>query len=68
MNICPYCDIPNNDIEKRRLNTLYVEEERNFMTSCRKCYDRAYAEYQELWDDYYSNCMQQLNGIVKGWI
>lgn len=44
-------------IKKRRLNTRYVDDERNFLTSCLKCYDQAYDDYAEMWNDYYADCL-----------
>jgi len=44
-------------IRRRRLNTAYVDEERNYMYSCRECYEEAYEYYAERWADYYANCM-----------
>jgi hypothetical protein len=43
--------------ERRRLNTAYVNEESNWLTSCQECYDEACDHYAELWNDYYGGLL-----------
>lgn len=44
--------------EKRRLNTLYVDEELNWLSPCcDECFGDAWNYYQERWDEYYSGVM-----------
>ena len=38
----------NKDIKRRRLNTEYANDESNYMTSCKYCYDEQCSYYQEL--------------------
>lgn len=54
---CSICRTLKFNIEKRRLNTQYIDEKQNYMTSCKNCYDEAYVYYKEMWDDFYNNCM-----------
>ena len=54
---CPCCDKYKRSIERRRLNTSYVDDESNFLTSCLHCYADAFEDYAERWADYYSGCM-----------
>lgn len=39
--------------KRRRLNTAYVDEELNYMTSCLDCYREIVEYYKERWADYY---------------
>ncbi len=53
---CPYCQkfhLPWT-IKKRRLNTMYADDEQNYMTSCVHAYKEVYEYYEERWNDYYS--------------
>lgn len=45
------------NVERRRLNTAYVNEESNYMTSCIFCYLEAYKYYEDLWADYYASIL-----------
>jgi hypothetical protein len=40
-------------INKRRLNTAYVEESSNWIISCEDCFNEGLTYYQERWDDYH---------------
>jgi hypothetical protein len=55
---CPVCGEERSDVEKRRLPTAYVDVERNFLTSCRACFDEA--------DEYWSEKMQEYVDMVTG--
>ena len=55
--ICPVCKREQKDVEKRRMNTRYVDKESNFLISCLECYDHSEEYWKERWDDYYSSCM-----------
>jgi len=58
--ICPCCETevfalnPKDGITRRRLNTCYNDEENNFITSCKVCYDGLVAMFEEQWAEYYS--------------
>jgi len=39
---------------KRRINTRYVDEERNYSFCCLGCFIDICEHYQDLWDSYYS--------------
>lgn len=38
---------------KRRLNTAFIEEELNWICSCKDCYEEEVAYYKEMWLEYY---------------
>ena len=44
-------------IVKRCLNTAYVKEDDNWLTSCVDCFGEGVDYFSGLWDDYYSGCM-----------
>ena len=48
---CPVCS-GTNQVAKRRMSTLYEDDESNFLTSCIKCYD----ESEERWQDLRNEC------------
>lgn len=39
---------------RRRQNTAYVDDERNFATLCPECQDEADKYWKEEWDNYYN--------------
>lgn len=44
-------------VKKRRLCTQYAEEESNFMTSCKDCFNEQNEYYKERWQDYYAGAL-----------
>ena len=36
---------------------MFVDESKNFLTSCKECYDDVQAYWLERWDDYYAGLM-----------
>lgn len=42
-------------VAKRRLNTAYADDERNWYTSCVDCYIEAYEQFKEQWEDFYAS-------------
>lgn len=54
---CEYCqeEHDENELQRRRLNTAYVDEELNWMTSCEAAYEESVSYYKELWTDYYAS-------------
>lgn len=50
---CPICGIKSITVKSRLLNTQYEDEQKNWQRSCKWCYDRFIAYYEELWKDYY---------------
>jgi DNA-directed RNA polymerase subunit M/transcription elongation factor TFIIS len=55
--VCPKCGRVSITVERRRTRNAYVDDERNFLVSCAKCYDEDDAYWKEQWEDFYSNCM-----------
>ena len=59
---CPICGQPDHSsgtavVANRRLNTSYVDDEKNWLISCKECFDRMFYQYEEMWADYYANCL-----------
>lgn len=49
--VCEVCEVSNETVQRRHRNTMYQDDESNYMTSCQACFDEDWAYYQELWDD-----------------
>jgi hypothetical protein len=43
--------------KRRCQNTRYVDEEQNRVTLCDDCMKLNHAYWDDMWADYYSNCM-----------
>jgi len=52
---CPLCERESDTVERRQLNTLYVEEELNYQTSCLECYEDTIEYYKECWQEYHQS-------------
>lgn len=39
------------EVKRRWLNTRYANDEDNWVTSCRQCYEQLWEQYDELWND-----------------
>lgn len=55
---CEYCHKYFKYPKRRELNTAYVNEEDNWMCSCKGCYDEVVDYYKELWENYYRDCLE----------
>lgn len=56
LGTCENCPLPQPRLlAKRRKNTMYAEEESNWIVSCAECYERVVEYYNELWSEYYSS-------------
>lgn len=55
---CEYCRKYFKYPKRRELNTAYVNEEDNWMCSCKGCYDEVVDYYKELWENYYRDCLE----------
>ncbi len=53
---CLYCR-REGKVARRRKNTAYVDEKRNWMESCRECFQEAVEYYADLWQQYYADVM-----------
>lgn len=51
--ICPCCEREASDVERRRRNTQYTDEELNWLESCSECYEHDWEDFREMWDEYY---------------
>jgi hypothetical protein len=56
-DMCPECreSVPKKEIEKRKMNTAYVNEEENYLTSCNKCFDSIEQHWKEMWENHGHN-------------
>lgn len=54
---CPCCKRTVRGVKRRRTNTRYVNDERNFILSCLSCYRDEEAYWAERWAEYYADCM-----------
>lgn len=62
-NLCPVCGCHDYDdgdgygiIAKRRLNTAYVDDSKNWYVSCPQCFEEMCEMYDEMRQEYYSMC------------
>lgn len=55
LDTCGMCGENKRDVLRRRRNTQYFNEESNWLTCCKECFDEDWAFYEELWADYYSS-------------
>ena len=51
---CIMCKEDKPDVRRRRQNTAYVEDERNFVILCDDCNETNEAYWKEQWEDFYS--------------
>lgn len=49
------CD--RNDAWTGHMNTRYEHEESNIATLCPECWKECHEHWNDMWTDYYSNCM-----------
>lgn len=47
--VCPRCEQMKENIAKRRLNTMYDDDSRNWLESCAECWDETIEYYRYLW-------------------
>ena len=50
---CPACGRPG--AERRRQNTAYADDERNFVTLCPSCHEENNEHWREQWQEYWGN-------------
>jgi hypothetical protein len=48
---CPACGRESETVAKRRRNTMFVDEEQNYIESCLECFETDDHYWQERWDD-----------------
>jgi len=54
---CEFCGDELPDVERRRRNTAYADDEMNFITTCLKCFETDCEYWKYRWDEYYGNMM-----------
>ena len=54
---CQECDKTSDDVQRRRQNTMYVNEENNYATLCADCQKDADEYWTERWAEYYAGCL-----------
>lgn len=52
---CGPCD--RNDAWRDHMNTQYSDKESNYATLCPDCWKECNEHWNEMWADYYNNCM-----------
>jgi hypothetical protein len=52
---CQFCG--KEGAVRRRQGTAYVDDELNWATLCPECQERNDAYWNEMWDEFYRNCM-----------
>lgn len=52
---CPCCGELRPDVEVRRRNTAYVDDDLNYLESCLLCYEGDCQYFDELWAMYWSD-------------
>ncbi len=59
MTYCPICKLMRADksIKRRRMMCKYVDDSKNYLISCLRCFTISEEDWQERFDDYYANCM-----------
>lgn len=50
---CDFCKKLLKYPKKRRLNTMYVQDELNYECSCKSCYDYHIECYEDMWNSLY---------------
>lgn len=56
MKSCPVCRrVLKERIKERRLCAQYVDDSKNYMTSCFSCFEGRNRIYKEMWDEYKSS-------------
>lgn len=52
---CPYCNKWfTKGLKRRRQSTAYVDEESNYITCCKMCFDDIELYWKERWEEYWS--------------
>lgn len=53
--VCQKCG--DEGAERRRQNTAYCEDDRNYVTLCPACHLENDLHWREMWADYYGGCL-----------
>ena len=54
---CQGCGKESIDVKRRRQNTLYVDNEMNYVNLCKDCQQENDEYWTERWNDYYNGCL-----------
>ena len=54
---CQGCEKEGPDVQRRRQNTAYENDESNYATLCDDCQKYADEYWHERWAEYYAGCM-----------
>ena len=64
--VCPICGEESETVKRRHRNTMYVtDDELNYSTSCQTCVDEGWHNFQELWDDIYSDIRASIAAAIR---
>lgn len=55
--ICPMCGEECDSVKRRRQNTRYANDEQNYVTTCKTCFEEIQEHWADMWSDYYSNIL-----------
>lgn len=62
LGYCPYCGrLFQFTTKRRRQSTAYVEDEKNYIICCQKCFDNIEEHWDEMWRELYKEQMLGLN-------
>jgi uncharacterized protein with PIN domain len=53
--LCGYCREEKNSVKMRRQNTLYEEEDANYIESCKECFEEKEEYWADMWAYYYGS-------------
>ena len=51
------CGKNDDTVQRRRQRTQYVDDKENFKALCPECQKNEDEYWDEMWKDYYANCM-----------
>lgn len=54
---CSFCRETNDTVRVYRQRTMYVDPESNYVAACPECEQENNAYWDDMWAEYYRNCM-----------
>lgn len=55
--VCPSCGRKSKTVARRHMRTAYVNEADNYMESCMRCFLLSEKHWDEMWAEYYRDCL-----------
>ena len=62
--VCPHCGERDRTVERRMTNMMYQDDEMNYIVSCLSCFDEYCRDYEELFDDIYSDIRASISDAL----